>query len=140
MKNRYLAHVKQNTAGAWWIEHSLEEHLREVGKLASGMAKGFNAEDWAKVAGLWHDLGKYRPAFQGYIKKASGYDPEAHIEQGQGRVDHSTAGAIYAMEINKGAGQLLAYLVAGYAALIQTNILQSSQIKIRRINEKAILH
>jgi CRISPR-associated endonuclease/helicase Cas3 len=80
MTNKYLAHVKQNTDGDWHVHH-LEEHLREVGRLASEMAAGFNSEDWAKVAGLWHDLGKYRPEFQGYIKKESGYDPEAHIGQ-----------------------------------------------------------
>lgn len=111
----YLAHVKQDANGSW-LEHRLEEHLREVGKLAAEMASGFNSESWAKVAGLWHDLGKYRSAFQGYIKHASGYDPEAHIEQATGKVDHSTAGAIYAMQTDKAAGKLLAYMIAGHHA------------------------
>ncbi len=111
----YLAHVKQNGDGKW-LEHSLEEHLREVGRLASEMASCFNSGTWAKVAGLWHDLGKYRPTFQGYIKQASGYDPEAHIEQATGKVDHSTAGAIYAEQMDKAPGKLLAYLIAGHHA------------------------
>lgn len=115
MSSLYLAHVKQNDGGEWKI-HQLEEHLREVGKLASSMAAEFNCEDWAKVAGLWHDLGKYRAAFQAYISRESGYDPEAHIEQGQGRVDHSTAGAVLAVENYKATGQLLAYLIAGHHA------------------------
>lgn len=59
----YLAHVKQATDGKW-LEHDLQDHLREVGKLAAEMASGFNSESWAKVTGLWHDLGKYRSAFQ----------------------------------------------------------------------------
>lgn len=113
MKEVFLAHVKQTQQGDWEVHH-LEEHLREVGRRAAEMATGFNSADWAKLAGLWHDLGKYRSAFQGYIKKESGYDPEAHIEQG--RVDHSTAGAIYATEHIKGAGQFLAYLIAGHHA------------------------
>lgn len=115
MDSFFLAHVKQNANGEWSV-HYLEEHLREVGRLASEMAAGFNSEDWAKMAGLWHDLGKYRPAFQGYIKKESGYDPEAHIEQGKGKVDHSTAGAIHAAEYDKAAGKLIAYLIAGHHA------------------------
>ena len=111
----YLAHVKQDARGAW-LEHQLEDHMRELDQLAAEMASGFNSESWANVAGLWHDLGKYRPAFQGYIKQASGYDPEAHIEQAKGKVDHSTAGAIYATQIEKAAGKLLAYLIAGHQA------------------------
>jgi len=110
----YIAHVK--LVEDQWVVHHLDEHLREVGRLASEMAVGFKSEDWAKVAGLWHDLGKYRPAFQGYIKRESGYDPEAHIEQSGGRVDHSTAGAVHAVEFNKTAGQLIAYLIAGHHA------------------------
>jgi CRISPR-associated endonuclease/helicase Cas3 len=110
-----LAHVKPNEDGSWQI-HELEEHLREVAKLAEKMATGFGSSDWAKLAGLWHDLGKYRPAFQSYIKKASGYDPEAHIENGQGRVDHSTAGAIHAVEKLPVIGRVLAYLIAGHHA------------------------
>lgn len=111
----YLAHVKQDGDGVW-LEHRLEEHLREVAQLAAEMASRFDSESWAKVAGLWHDLGKYRPVFQGYIKQASGYDPEAHIEQVTGKVDHSTAGAIYATQMDKAAGKLLAYMIAGHHA------------------------
>ena len=115
MNKEYIAHVKQNSNGEW-ITHSLEDHLHEVGRIAGEMANCFGGADWARLAGLWHDLGKYRRAFQSYIGKASGYDPEAHIEQGQGRVDHSTAGAIHAVDFNKGAGQFLAYLIAGHHA------------------------
>lgn len=111
----YLAHVRQPEQGPW-VEHTLEDHLREVADLAADFAAPFGGENWANAAGIWHDLGKYRQAFQSYIKKASGYDPEAHIEQGQGRVDHSTAGALYACQQLKGAGQLLAYLIAGHHA------------------------
>ena len=108
-----LAHVRQDTAGCW-LAHSLEEHLRGVAALAESFATTFDAGDWAKLAGLWHDLGKYRPAFQRYIRGASGYD--AHIETAPGKVDHSTAGALYAVERMKGVGRILAYLIAGHHA------------------------
>lgn len=111
--NNFIAHVRLDEQEVW-IEHSLESHLREVAILAAYFADAFRCEHWAKLAGLWHDLGKYRPGFQGYIRKASGFDPEAHIEQGAGRVVHSEAGAVHAVNWNKGAGRLLAYLIAGH--------------------------
>src|SRR5690606_7706054 len=46
----------------------------------------------------------------------SGYDPEAHIEQGRGRVDHSTAGAIHAVNALGPIGRIPAYLIAGHHA------------------------
>ena len=109
-----LAHVRQLPDGQW-TEHLLEEHLREVARLAGNFSSTFGSEDWARLAGLWHDLGKYREAFQRYIKTVSGYDAEAHIE-GAGRVDHSTAGAIHAIEKLGMQGRILAYLIAGHHA------------------------
>ncbi len=113
MQNPAIAHVKQDSSGQWQI-HLLEEHLRDVAKLSEEMAFAFGGGEWARLAGLWHDLGKYRPAFQRYICSASGYDPDAHIEQG--RVDHSTAGAIHAVNKLGSFGQVLAYLIAGHHA------------------------
>ncbi len=109
----FLAHVRQDGAGQW-LDHSLEDHLRGVAALAESFAAAFDSGDWAKLAGLWHDLGKYRPAFQRYIRGASGYD--AHIETAPGRVDHSTAGAMYAIQRMNGLGRILAYLIAGHHA------------------------
>ena len=44
--------------------HPLADHLRAVASLAANFSTGFGAEDWARLAGQWHDLGKYRPEFQ----------------------------------------------------------------------------
>lgn len=110
-----LAHVRQDINDVW-TEHVLEEHLYEVARRAGEAAQIFGSEDWAKIAGLWHDLGKYREKFQQYIKTASGYDAEAHIENAPGRVDHSTAGAIHAIDRFGSQGRILAYLIAGHHA------------------------
>jgi CRISPR-associated endonuclease/helicase Cas3 len=104
--------------------HPLDEHLREVGRLARSFADAFGGGSWAELAGLWHDLGKYRAGFQEYIRRAN--DPDAHIE---GRIanrdkTHSTAGAIHAIETfkkaegNTGAvsARVLAYLIASHHA------------------------
>lgn len=80
-----LAHVRQSPNGQW-IEHFLDEHLVAVAQLAAEFSSAFGSADWARIAGLWHDLGKFREKFQQYIKTVSGYDAEAHIEGAQGRV------------------------------------------------------
>jgi len=114
-ENKPLAHVRQNKSGNWH-EHLLDEHLHGVAHLAGEFAKHFNSADWASMAGLWHDLGKYSTEFQRYIKTVSGYDAEAHIEGAPGRVDHSTAGAIHAVRQFGEHGRILAYLIAGHHA------------------------
>ena len=110
-----LAHVRQDADGQWH-EHFVDEHAQGVSSLAEEFAQPFGGSEWARLAGLWHDLGKYRPAFQRYIKTVSGYDPDAHIEGKAGRVRHSTAGALLACEHFGTAGRVLAYLVAGHHA------------------------
>ncbi|MBI3757477.1 MAG: CRISPR-associated helicase Cas3' [Deltaproteobacteria bacterium] len=111
---RYLAHVRQD--GEMFVPHDLNDHLRGVGQRAEECARYFGGGDWAKVAGLWHDLGKYSAEFQRRIKSVSGYDPDAHLEGQVGRVDHSTAGAQHAVKQFGVYGRILAYLIAGHHA------------------------
>jgi len=108
-----IAHVFKNPDGKWKT-HSLEEHLVEVGRLAGQFAEPFGNKDWAHLAGLWHDLGKYSPEFQAYIKSQSGFDPDAHLEGVPGKVNHSSAGALHAVERFGKLGRILAYLIAGH--------------------------
>ncbi len=108
----YLAHLRPAEDGSLQ-EHMLEEHLHEVARLAATAAQHFGAADWAALAGLWHDLGKYRPGFQRYLR--SHHHPDAHLEV-VNSTPHSTAGAIHAMDQLKGFGPLLAYLIAGHHA------------------------
>lgn len=129
-----IAHIKPLENGGFGRPHDLKEHLLATARGASQFAESFNASSWAYIAGLWHDLGKYSDEFQQYIRLASGYseDPsEAHIENGKtGRVDHSTAGAQWAIEqltrhfsTHQGLevagplfGKLIAYIIAGHHA------------------------
>lgn len=113
-----VAHVN----GSNGRDHLLEDHLREVGKLASSFAAKYGSGDWGRVAGLWHDLGKYRAEFQKMIREAN--DPEnAHVEETEERgtagkkVDHSSAGAIFALEqLGDNMGLPLALVIAGHHA------------------------
>lgn len=102
--------------------HLLFDHLRAVAALAAEFSSAFDSAEptqrWACLAGLWHDLGKYRPGFQRHVRLAD--TPDAHIE---GKVSgrektHSAAGALWAMrqlnEPGRPYGHILAYQIAGH--------------------------
>lgn len=110
----FVAHARETTGG--YEVHGVEDHARDVAALAAGFADAFGSGDWARIGGLWHDLGKFHPEFQRYIRRATGYDADAHIEGAPGRVDHSTLGAIHALDTMGDAGRILAYLIAGHHA------------------------
>lgn len=43
--------------------HKLDDHLNKVAILAKKFADKFGAGELAYWVGLWHDVGKFRPAF-----------------------------------------------------------------------------
>ena len=102
--------------------HLLAAHLQAVAGLAAGFSEAFEpvaeTKRWAYLAGLWHDLGKYRSGFQRYIEQAD--KPEdAHIEGKVGGREktHSAAGALWAIQqLPTPYGNILAYLIAGHHA------------------------
>ncbi len=108
-----LAHVREDEEDGWII-HELEDHLTGVAEFAERFAKKFNNKDWLTVASQLHDLGKGSDAFQNKIKKKSGYDPEAHIRDGDGIAPHSTHGAVWAVDNFPQVGKILAYIIAGH--------------------------
>lgn len=100
----------------------LESHLRLVAGNdrfpgAAGFAAAFDANEWGRILGLWHDLGKFAPQFQDYLRRQNRL--EAHLEQLPGRVDHSTAGAKHAVNHfgrEPCTARVLAYCIAGHHA------------------------
>jgi CRISPR-associated endonuclease/helicase Cas3 len=92
MNNEFYAHCREGKPREEW--HRLEDHLIRVAEMARSFGNEFNAGDWAYLAGLWHDLGKYSKEFQARLLAVSGSD--GHIETKSGRPDHSTAGAQHA--------------------------------------------
>ena len=91
----YYAHRKEES-GEFQL---LQDHLRETAELARKFAAAFAAGDEAYRCGMLHDIGKYSPEFQHRIKGDSI------------RVDHSTAGAVEALN----AGDIFsAFCIAGH--------------------------
>lgn len=95
--------------------HELSEHLLGTARRAAQFASGFASASWAEIAGRWHDLGKYRPAFQEMIHAAR--DEQAHLEDtGPKKVDHSSAGAAHAIARFGAQGLPIALAIAGHHA------------------------
>jgi CRISPR-associated endonuclease Cas3-HD len=117
-KIRNIAHVRQNKDETW-TEHLLVEHLKNTARKACEFAKFFNAGDWAEIIALWHDLGKFVPDWQKYIRQGSGYDLDAHIETLGGKVNHSSAGAVLAFQKLKNClpiARIIGYPIVGHHA------------------------
>src|SRR5690606_5306611 len=98
----YFAHSGRSEGKTDW--ESLREHLQRTPERSAAYATPFGLKKIAYVAGLFHDLGKYNPAFQ----KA----PEA----AKNHADHSTAGARLLLDVATGVDRLMAELAA-YAIL-----------------------
>lgn len=90
---RFYAHTPVDD-GPW---HDLIEHLKQTAASAQKNAAKFGAGELARLAGLWHDLGKFNPKFQRYLR-----DCEAAKRAGKGApakgVPHAPHGARFARE------------------------------------------
>ena len=78
----YIGHTSEDGR-----QQLLIDHLKGTSLLAERFASIFDAAEWGRMAGLYHDIGKYSAAFQRRI-----------LEDGP-RVDHSTAGALLMKKI-----------------------------------------
>lgn len=93
----------------------LEEHLKAVAEMAAEFAKPIGGEEWAYLAGLWHDLGKYSNEFQKRLYDANGV--ECHLETKPGKVVHSEAGGHWAqLQGWQGIDRILCWLIMGHHA------------------------
>ncbi len=111
-----FARAVKSLDGRWRFQ-PLEDHLRGVAERSGLFAKCFGASEVAFVTGLWHDLGKYAEDFQRYLLVANGLDAEredASEEAAAGRVDHSGAGAVHALDHLGAVGKIVAQLIAAH--------------------------
>ncbi len=63
--HRFYAH----TPGKGDVWHDLVLHLERTAEAASKNGAKFGAGKLARLAGLWHDLGKFNPEFQEYLRR-----------------------------------------------------------------------
>lgn len=110
MPTEFFAHSLEGQPVDRW--QPLETHLQNVGKIASKLADKFGASQWGEIAGLWHDIGKYSDNFQSMLLIANGILEETKYPGS--KVDHSTPGAVWAINQLSKPGRVLAYIIAGH--------------------------
>jgi CRISPR-associated endonuclease/helicase Cas3 len=120
-KKEYIAHVRKDGT-----KQSVEDHLSEVGDIASKLAAKIGVSSAGELIGLLHDFGKFSMEFQEYIGSATGLinpDEDAFVDfKGlKGKIDHSSAGAQWIWENcqkwgeqGQLVGQMLALCIASH--------------------------
>lgn len=99
--------------------HPLATHSHGVAVLAEAFSQrcgGDAIRAWARAAGLWHDLGKYDPEFQRYLRDCMAAQRVGQPPPAKRGITHSTAGAIHALRRWGPPGKLLAFAIAGHHA------------------------
>ncbi len=86
-----LAHLKPDGEG-----HALVDHLLLTAALASRFAENIRGGEVARLLGLWHDLGKFRPAFQKRLS-VSVLQPDKTAAP----APHAPVGAFLALQRNR---------------------------------------
>lgn len=61
MERYYVHSLEGRPCDEWQL---IEDHLKQVADMAKYFAKDFSAGEWAYLAWLWHDVGKYSKQFQ----------------------------------------------------------------------------
>lgn len=95
-----------NAEGEW---HRLDVHLRRVAELAARFAEPFEQGMAARLLGLFHDVGKWNPAFQKYLQAEA---QDKRVES----VPHAIWGAALTYEKIKGRWEILSLPILGHHA------------------------
>lgn len=99
-KAEFYAHSKEGVPLAQW--QTLDQHLRGTAEKCARFAAVFSSVELARLAGLWHDIGKYQANFQQKLLGRLDY------------VEHSGAGAALAWEKFSTKGLPVAFAIAGH--------------------------
>lgn len=106
MAEDFYAHTPVGD-GEW---HDLVAHLDRTAKRAGLNAAKFGAGELARLAGLWHDIGKFNPEFQEYLRKCYEAALNGDKTPRSGSVPHAVYGAVLAREFL----QMLAPIIHGH--------------------------
>ena len=108
---KIFAHSMTGKGPEFW--QPLETHLKNVAEKAAEFAKPFGGEEWARLAGENHDLGKHTRNWQAWLRHVNEISDEFALYYA-GHPQHANAGAQWLFQHSKEAGKLLAYCIAGH--------------------------
>lgn len=113
-----IAHLLINPEG-YSIKQTVLDHLEGTAKIARYLGEPLNIGSLSYLAGLFHDLGKWRKAFEEYINDAANSTKKVNTT-----LNHSSAGAIFIYQrfykndpIQKLTAQLIAYAILTHHGL-----------------------
>ena len=142
---RLYARPDGGTDASRW--QTLDAHLRQVARLAAGLDADSQifpldapeaAENASRlypfILGLLHDLGKAHPEFQSYLEKSAQAEANGTGEKFRAPVNHSEAGAAWAVEtFGPFLGTLFAYVLAGHHAGLPDYLTDGAASLVQRL-------
>jgi len=131
LPDRLVAHTPPD-GGDW---HYLDDHTREVARLAVTFAAAFGAQWIGWFAGVLHDAGKADDAFQQYLLANANEPDRKHPT-----VDHKTCGALYSAPAfaDREHGELLYQILLGHHGGLPDR--GEANVKIRDAQERRVEH
>lgn len=118
IEKEFVAHTP-GKSGEW---HNLISHLERTAEAAGDNGAKFGAGEVARLAGLWHDIGKFNPEFQDYLRRCERAVTTNEPAPVRG-VPHAAFGGRFA----RGAYPPLMQIICGHHAGLQ----ETEQIKQR---------
>lgn len=115
---QFYAHTPSD-GGPW---HNLVEHLERTAKAAGENGAKFGAGAVARLAGLWHDIGKFNPEFQYYLRRC-----ERAVDAGGPAPPKGVPHAAFGGRFARGAYSPLMQIIYGHHAGLQ----ETEQVKQR---------
>jgi len=79
-QEKYIAHSKNEKGD----EHDLKDHLSDVARMMEEFISDLTFKKVFRFTGLTHDLGKYQPAFQRYLREGGRRGSVPHASWGAG--------------------------------------------------------
>lgn len=126
-KQEFFAHTPVGD-GPW---HDLVSHLRQTAVKARTNATKFGAGELARLAGLWHDLGKFNPEFQRYLR-----DCDKAKREGASAPAKGTPHAVYGAMLAADSLQALASIIYGHHAGLPNGSKLRDAVRQPEVREK----
>jgi CRISPR-associated endonuclease/helicase Cas3 len=95
-KNEFYAHTPPPDEPERW--HLLTDHLQTVAETAAGFGQPFGLAELARWCGLLHDMGKFSPAFQRYLRECDIARRAKRPAPKAGSAEHKGAGTQFALD------------------------------------------